>query len=70
MKPYRPANGTDGAIFMSRFCDQCERERDFRENDGDSCPIAAASVAFDVADAANLFTIAAALQEAAIEEVI
>jgi hypothetical protein len=50
MKPYRPANGMDGAVFMSRFCDQCERDRDFRENDGDSCPIAAASVAFDVTD--------------------
>lgn len=24
-EPYRPSNGTEGAIFMARFCDQCAR---------------------------------------------
>lgn len=27
-KPYRPANGTEGDIFMSRWCDQCQFETD------------------------------------------
>ena len=45
-EPYRPSNGTEGAIFMSRWCDRCERDRDFRDNDGDSCPIAAATMIY------------------------
>jgi hypothetical protein len=49
-KAYRPANGMEGAIFMTRFCDQCEHDRSFRESEGDSCPIAAATMAFAVTD--------------------
>jgi len=30
-KPYRPSNGTEGDIFMSRFCARCERDRAFQE---------------------------------------
>jgi hypothetical protein len=26
-KPYRPANGTEGEIFMSKFCEKCEYDR-------------------------------------------
>lgn len=45
--PYRPSNGTEGAGFMSRWCDRCERDRDYRDNDGDSCPIAANTFVYD-----------------------
>jgi hypothetical protein len=31
---------------MSYFCDRCERDRAYREGAGDSCPIAAATMAF------------------------
>ena len=47
---YRPACGSEGADFMSRWCSLCERDRDYRENDGDSCPIAAATMVYRVSD--------------------
>lgn len=47
---YRPSNRTEGEIFMSDWCVMCERDRAHREGDGDSCPIAAATMAFDVDD--------------------
>jgi hypothetical protein len=43
-EPYRPSCGSEGADFMLRWCDRCERDRAFREDRGDSCPIAAATV--------------------------
>lgn len=49
-RPYRPANGTEGAVFMSWFCDHCERDRAFRDGTGDSCPIVAATMVFDIDD--------------------
>lgn len=51
-KPYRPSNGTEGAIFMGMWCGHCERDRAFREDTGDSCPIAADAMVFDVEDEA------------------
>lgn len=50
MKPYRPCNGSEGEWFESRFCDRCERDRDYRENDGDSCPILGNALAFDIGE--------------------
>lgn len=47
-KPYRPSNGTEGVSFIDYFCGRCERDRAFREERGDSCPIVAASFAFDI----------------------
>jgi hypothetical protein len=49
-RPYRPSNGTEGMIFMDCWCDRCERDRAFREDRGDSCPIAAAAMAYDIGD--------------------
>lgn len=49
-EPYRPANGTEGALFMCRFCDQCARDRAFRNGTGDSCPIAAATLVYRIDD--------------------
>ena len=44
--PYRPSNGSEGADFMANWCDRCERDRAFREDDGDSCEIAAATMIY------------------------
>lgn len=35
--PYMPSNGTEGEIFMGRWCEQCSKDR-FDEG-GDSCDI-------------------------------
>ena len=39
---YRPSNGTEGMMFMSKWCEQCERDAKYRETqDGaDACEIA------------------------------
>ena len=47
---YRPSNGTEGEIFMERWCARCWRDAAFRADQGDSCPIAAATMAFDIDD--------------------
>ena len=36
-RPYRPANGTEGAIFIESFCVRCWYDRN------EDCPILAAS---------------------------
>jgi hypothetical protein len=35
---------------MEAFCDRCARDAAYRSGDGDSCPIAAATMAFDAED--------------------
>lgn len=45
---YRPSCGTEGADFMSRWCCRCVRDKAFREEDGDSCPIAAATMIYHI----------------------
>lgn len=47
---YRPSNGSEGMAFTDHWCGRCERDRAFREDEGDSCPIVAATMAFDVDD--------------------
>lgn len=48
IEKYRPSNGTEGAGFMSRFCDQC------RNDDGGVgetvCEIIGNTMAYDVDD--------------------
>lgn len=46
----RPSNGTEGMIFMEHFCERCKRDAAFRDGTGDSCQIAANTMAFDVSD--------------------
>jgi hypothetical protein len=49
---YQPANGTEGMIFMARFCDVCERNRVARDsdyNDGE-CPILIRTTCYTVGD--------------------
>lgn len=52
MTPYRPTSGTEGAAFMERFCDRCEREAGYRLDPfkHDACPIAATTMALRVTD--------------------
>ncbi|KKC25794.1 hypothetical protein WP12_12110 [Sphingomonas sp. SRS2] len=49
---YRPSNGSEGRDFMNRWCGVCERDRAFREGEGDSCEIAAMTMAVSVDDPA------------------
>lgn len=42
IKLYRPANGTEADLFIEMFCEDCERDRAYRERDeGSGCPILA-----------------------------
>ena len=50
-RPYRPSSGTEGAYFMAAFCDQCVHDAAFRDGTGDSCPIAANTICYDLDDA-------------------
>lgn len=49
-RKYRPSNGTEGLGFMECWCCECERDRDFRDDAGDGCPILARTVIHDVDD--------------------
>ena len=47
---YRPSNGTEGEMFMEKWCWQCERERAYEEDDEPPCPILDASMAYSIDD--------------------
>jgi hypothetical protein len=49
-RPYRPSNGTEGEAFMEAWCARCARDAAYQAGEGDSCPIAAATVALAVDD--------------------
>jgi len=53
-KPYRPSNSDEGFAFEAHFCDRCERERHYRENDTTfpACGIHTAALAFSINDTA------------------
>jgi hypothetical protein len=36
---YRPSNGNEGEMFMSRWCEHCKAEEGYANGTGDSCPI-------------------------------
>lgn len=44
LKLYRPGNGSEGDQFKARFCDRCERDREWREHDRNPCPILSATL--------------------------
>ena len=46
---YRPSNGTEGEIFMEKWCYRCRRDQKFQEtHDGnDGCPIILAAMIHD-----------------------
>lgn len=37
--PYRPSNGTEGEMFMERFCYRCKREQPYLKSDQIGCGI-------------------------------
>lgn len=47
---YRPSSGCEGADFQEEFCSRCRADQAFRDGTGDSCPIIAATMVFDVDD--------------------
>lgn len=50
--PYRPSNGTEGEGFMERFCERCERDRRWRLEERDPCPILSDTMLYGVEDPA------------------
>lgn len=51
-KLYRPSCGTEGADFQEEFCFRCEKDRRFRETDGDEpgCQIVSDTFLYEVRD--------------------
>ena len=49
-KPYRPSNGTEGEMFMERFCYQCVHDAEYQETMESGCKILANTMVFDVDD--------------------
>ncbi len=45
---YRPSCGSEGADFIHRWCYNCRRDAAFRNDEGDSCPIVANSLALAI----------------------
>jgi len=52
IKKYCPSNGTEGMMFMSQFCDQCEHEKftHTQDHDDKQCPILSATMVNDPSD--------------------
>lgn len=44
-KPYRPSNGTEGDIFMSRWCSRCTKD-----SEASPCSIIGWTMAVDIGD--------------------
>ena len=42
--PYRPSNGTEGMAFEARFCQRCERDREWREFERNPCEVLGAAL--------------------------
>jgi hypothetical protein len=49
-QPYRPSNGDEGCWFQQKFCDRCEREREYREKERSPCSILGLTMALDIDD--------------------
>lgn len=45
-EPYRPSNGTEGEMFMDRWCHQCKRDAD----DANPCELPGLAMLFDLGD--------------------
>lgn len=49
-KPYRPSNGTEGVLFMSKFCYRCVHDLEYARTMENGCEILANTLVFDVDD--------------------
>ena len=47
---YRPANGTEGEIFMSHFCEKCKKDGYTDDTPEKGCQILAFSMAYEIGD--------------------
>ena len=47
MRPYRPSNGSEGEWFTDKFCDQCLKDKEWREKEKNPCDILGRSMAFN-----------------------
>lgn len=46
---YRPSNGSEGEGFTAKFCETCERDRAYREDEAqEGCDILARALIFDI----------------------
>jgi hypothetical protein len=45
---YRPSNGTEGECFIETWCAHCQHDEAFRRDEGDGCPIVAATFCYRV----------------------
>lgn len=48
VKKYRPSNATEGRLFFEMWCDRCKKDQAFRDGVGDSCPIVASTIIYNV----------------------
>lgn len=48
-QPYRPANGTEGNVFMAQWCANCARDREHQvdPDNADGCDILAATFVYE-----------------------
>lgn len=51
IEAYRPSNGTEGEMFMSRWCARCAKDNLNPDTGEGGCEIIANAFAFDIADA-------------------
>lgn len=50
-EPYRPSNGTEGEMFISRWCSNCQHDAAARIGDGfDGCEILGRTFALSITD--------------------
>ena len=51
-KPYQPGSGTEGCIFMDRFCDRCVHDAAYQDNpeSGEGCSLIVNAMAYDIGD--------------------
>lgn len=45
-QPYRPPNGTEGALFEERFCLRCKHDQDWQQSEENPCKILSLAMAY------------------------
>lgn len=49
-RPWRPSNGTEGAMFEERWCVRCKHDAEWWERMENPCEIHNAALAFQIGD--------------------
>lgn len=50
IRKYRPSNGTEGCSFRNAWCEVCEHDRKFREEESEPCEILGLTFIYDAED--------------------